>query len=498
MARTLCSRTVGGVVGVLLGLLAAAVFPVPARAKVYFTAFPGEGGTAIERAGFDGGELEALQLEPTGFDDGLAVDLRDGVMYWSDTNASVIRRANLNGSEAQIIVDDFGWEPLGVALDLDHGKLYWNDRQGIKRANLDGTGEELLSSGAATGFMTLDLAAQRMYWVSAGAIKSAEMNPGPTVTTVVSGQAAPFGLAVDHDRGKLYWLQLNKKNQIRRANLDGTEIETIVERPGAGFEGGLAIDPAAGRLYWTEATARDIASSNLDGTQAQTLFSTGEDSPVGLAIESVDPRPASGAPALVEGRAQVGSALSCNPGTWTGTGPISLTYRWLLGGNAIEGVTGPVYVPSADAAGGSLACNVTASDRVAQATATSAPVTVAALPPEARSTPPPLVAGIALATLNGSGSRVRVPVFTSLRCAATLTAQPVRRARRRRARAAAARPRRARTRTARRMLAAGRSTITLTGLVPGTTYRLTLSLRSADGRSARDTATLVMRRRRRA
>jgi hypothetical protein len=318
------------------------------------------------------------------------------------------------------------------------------------------------------------------------------------VTTVVSGQPALFGLAVDHVRGKLYWLQLNKKSQIRRANLDGSEIETIVERPGAGFEGGFAIDPAAGKLYWTEAAAHDIASSNLDGTQVQTLFSTGEDSPVGLAVETLDPRPASGSPPLVEGAAQVGSALSCNPGTWAGIGPISLTYRWLLGGSAIEGVSGPVYVPSADAAGGALACAVTASDRVAQTTATSAPVTIAALPSETVSTRSPLIGGIALARLTGSGSKARVPVFSSLACAATLTAQPIHPAHRRHAHAAGASTRRARTRTARRMLAPGRSTITLTGLVPGTTYRLALSLRSADGGWARDTGTLVMRRRHRA
>src|SRR5207244_10064895 len=112
-------------------------------------------------------------------------------------NASVIRRADLNGSEAQIVVDDFGWEPLGVALDVAFGKMYWNDRQGVKRANLDGSDEELLVTGAAGGFIALDLPAERMYWVQAGTIKSAAMAPGAGVTTVVSGQAAVFGIAID-------------------------------------------------------------------------------------------------------------------------------------------------------------------------------------------------------------------------------------------------------------------------------------------------------------
>ena len=70
MARTLCSRTNGGLATVLVVLLAG-LSAAEARARVYFTAFPGEGGTAIERAGFDGGKMEVLQSEPTGFEDGL-------------------------------------------------------------------------------------------------------------------------------------------------------------------------------------------------------------------------------------------------------------------------------------------------------------------------------------------------------------------------------------------------------------------------------------------
>src|SRR6478672_4261682 len=161
MARTLCSRSGAGL-ALMVSLLATMIAPAGASAKVYFSAFLAEGGVGIERSALDGGNLETLQRQPTGFADGIAVDVRDGAMYWTDTDASIIWRANLNGTGAQIVVDDFGWEPLGVALDLVSGKMYWNDRQGIKRANLDGTDEELLTKGAAGGFITLDLIARRM------------------------------------------------------------------------------------------------------------------------------------------------------------------------------------------------------------------------------------------------------------------------------------------------------------------------------------------------
>jgi DNA-binding beta-propeller fold protein YncE len=281
---------------ILALLLAALLAPADASSKVYFSAFLPEG-TGIERAGFDGGSLQTLQSEPAGFEDGLALDTAGGRMYWTDTNASVIASANLNGTGSQIVLDDFGQEPLGIALDLANSKMYWTDREGVKRANLDGTGRELLTKEPARGFCVLDLTAKRIYWADwpSGDIKSAAMSPEPTVTNIVTKQAAPFGVAVDHRGGKLYWLELNlnkkkrEKNEIRRANLDGTEVQTLVERPGAGFEGGLAIDPVAGKLYWSEAETRDIGVSNLDGSQAQTLLSTGEAVPVGLAVETSEP-----------------------------------------------------------------------------------------------------------------------------------------------------------------------------------------------------------------
>jgi hypothetical protein len=499
-------------------LLVMALAPAGAQAKLYFSAFLGEGGTGIERAGFEGGGLETLQFEPSGFEDGIAIDTAAGKMYWTDTDASVISSANLNGTDAQIVLDDFGAEPLGIALDVAEGKMYWTDREGVKRANLDGSEVELLTKEPARGFISLDLAARQMYWADwpSGDIKTAAMTPEATVTDLVTKQSAPFGVAVDEAGEKVIWLDLDlekkktEKDEIRSANLDGGEVQTLVERPGAGFEGGLAIEPSAGKLYWTEAEAHDIGVSNLDGSQAQTLFSTGEDIPEGLAVESVNPHPTNTAPPAIEGSAEVGSPLSCNPGTWTGTGPLSFAYQWeIVGQGAIEGATGSGYVPSEEEAGSALDCVVTAADDVETSVATSVAVTVAPFGgatdlPAAGVVETQLVAGISVATLMSSGTRARVPVFTSLPGAATLTATPIGRPRaaaRKKGRAArAAKHARSsdsaspRTIKVHRSLAAGRATITLTHLVPGTAYRLVLRIQSTGGGSASDTATLKVAR----
>jgi Low-density lipoprotein receptor repeat class B len=513
MMRALYAGRNAGVAALAL-FVATAIAPVGAQAKVYFSAFLAQGGTGIERSAFDGSALETLQFEPTGFADDVALDTLDGKMYWTDTNASVIWSANLNGSDAQIVLDDFGQQPLGIALDVASGKMYWTDAEGVKRAALDGTKPELLAKGPARGFIALDLVAQQMYWADlpSGDIKTATMTVEPAVTNVVTKQSCPFGIAVDHAGGTVYWLDLEinefnekqkckKEDAILRANLDGSDVQPLLERPGAGFGGGLAIDPAAGRLYWSEAEARDIGVSNLDGSQAQTLLGTGEDIPEGLAVDATDPHPANTTAPAVEGNAQVGSPLSCNPGSWTGTGPLFFGYQWaIVGATAIEGATAGTYVPSAEEAGSMLVCAVTATDNVETSAATSAAVTVAPFP--SGPAPPPLavvhtrlIAGIALAKLTGSGTRARVPIFTSVAGIATIKATPIRRRHSAASRAKSKSTVQPRAITVTRRVGAGRTTITLKRLVPGTTYRLMLTMKSADGQATHDAATLKVAKR---
>lgn len=493
-------------VATLALLIVTVLAPVQAQAKVYFSAFLAEGGTGLQRAGFDGSGLQTLQSEPAGFEDGLALDTLDGKMYWTDTNAGVISSANMNGTETQIVIDDSGLEPIGIALDVAGGKIYWTDSEGVKRANLNGGERQLLTKEPARGFLALDLTARRIYWADwpSGVVKTAAMAPEPKVTNIVTKQPAPFGIAVDHAGGKVYWLELNlnkkksEKNQIRRAKLDGTEAQTLLERPGAGFEGGLAIDPAAGKLYWGEAETHDIGVANLDGSQARTLFSTGEAIPEGIAVETAELHPTYTAPPLIEGKAQVGSPLRCNAGSWTGVGPIFFDYRWRTSGaGPVEGATGSTYVPSSEDDGNTLVCAVTAADNVEASTATSAGVKIAAFPAAVVRQPyVRLVAGIAYSTLRGTGTRARVPVFTSLPGIGTLKATPIGKHRSRRS---ARLKRRSKpdaiTVVVRQRLVTGRALITLKRLVPGVSYRLLLTVRSTDGQTARDTATLKVAKR---
>ena len=62
----------------------------------------------------------------------------------------------------------------------------------------------------------------------------------------------------------------------------------------------------------------------------------------------------------VSGEPRVGATLTCSSGTWTGTPPPELSYRWLRDKETIAGVATSAYIATAEDAGHSLSCKVIA------------------------------------------------------------------------------------------------------------------------------------------
>ncbi len=92
------------------------------------------------------------------------------------------------------------------------------------------------------------------------------MSPdGSTIVTMVAGDDvwAPQDLAIDRAAGKIYFTQLNYEGPgVRRANLDGSELETLYEAIG-GEQRGIAIDPARGLLFYADRYS--LYQGSLDG-----------------------------------------------------------------------------------------------------------------------------------------------------------------------------------------------------------------------------------------
>lgn len=102
--------------------------------------------------------------------------------------------------------------PGSIALDIQATKMYWTDdgvtANTISRANLDGTGAEVL------------------IWTGTNS---------RCLTNVELDNADPVGIALDMQAGKVYWIE-RTVGKICRSNLDGSGVETIIGPREIGFE----------------------------------------------------------------------------------------------------------------------------------------------------------------------------------------------------------------------------------------------------------------------
>ncbi|MEO6346918.1 MAG: PKD domain-containing protein [Aquaticitalea sp.] len=78
----------------------------------------------------------------------LMVDTVNDKLYFDDQNDELLKVANLDGTNIQTI-DDNGTRIYGMDIDYDANKIYWSGRDSgeLYRANLDGSGKEILKTG---------------------------------------------------------------------------------------------------------------------------------------------------------------------------------------------------------------------------------------------------------------------------------------------------------------------------------------------------------------
>jgi len=148
-------------------------------------------------------------------------------VYWIN-DRGVLKSGGRAGIGETVIADRF----FSVAgMEIVNNKLYWLDhsQQSVYRADLDGMNKETIVHSRELYYLPWDLAvdsaAGKVYWVTL-----------PHDTAVEAG---------DYD-----WVWIGG---IHRANLDGSNVETLVTYPDGASEYAthIAVDRVLGRVYWS-------------------------------------------------------------------------------------------------------------------------------------------------------------------------------------------------------------------------------------------------------
>jgi hypothetical protein len=103
---------------------------------------------------------------------------------------------------------------------------------------------------------------------------------GSDQKVIVTGCQMPDGIAVDVAAGHIYWTNMGSSpsandGSIERADIDGKNRELIIPRGATFTPKQIHLDKANGKLYWSDREGMRVMRSNLDGSQIDTLVETG-------------------------------------------------------------------------------------------------------------------------------------------------------------------------------------------------------------------------------
>jgi hypothetical protein len=116
--------------------------------------------------------------------------------------------------------------------------------------------------------------------LSGGRIHS--MSPdGSSRKVIVADCHLPDGIVVDVEAGHIYWTNMGVPNlsdgTIERADLDGGNRKVIIPLGVTFTPKQLHLEKESGKLYWCDREGMRVMRANLDGTNVETLVKTGED-----------------------------------------------------------------------------------------------------------------------------------------------------------------------------------------------------------------------------
>ncbi len=186
---------------------------------------------------------------------GIAVDGEDRRIYWSDQNTKSIFSMEFNGTGVRTVIENIG-QPYDILLSPEDDFLYWIDFSAKKIGKASRYTENGDASSGSFDLITSD------------------------------GGYIPFSLAYDSDvtPNKIYWTEIGSTGRVRRADVDGSNIEDLRDLGSAAEPFGIAL--TNGWVYWTNTKpgSQSINKLTTSNTNFGTIINSGLDTPSGIAV----------------------------------------------------------------------------------------------------------------------------------------------------------------------------------------------------------------------
>jgi len=202
-------------------------------------------------------------------------------IFWIDQSYGKIQSAHLNGSFVTDIKDSLQMAE-GIALDTlsDPMKIYYSESglDRIVRMNFDGSNPEEVITGV-TGLedITLDLVNRKIYWLkntySDDRVSRANMDSlNSDIEDLYTSSYALHdfrGIGINPDSQLVFWTQTvyGKVDRINRITYAGTYRENI-----GNYSGPRDLDVVGNKIYWSWGSREQIMRANLDGSDVDTVL----------------------------------------------------------------------------------------------------------------------------------------------------------------------------------------------------------------------------------
>ena len=269
------------------------------------------GGGRVMSCNPDGSDLKTIVTEARKLPDGIVVDVEAGHIYWTNMGSigasdGSIFRADLDGKNLMTIIPEGRTHtPKQLQLNKKNGKLYWCDREGMRvmRANLDGSDlETLIETGHGDEDrrdarnwcvgIALDVDRGHVYWTQKGPDNAGQGRIFRAGIDIPKGQTPsarkdmellydalpePIDLDLDLANRTMYWTDRGdppRGNTVNRAPMDVTsggrkDPEIVFNHLMEGI--GLALDLKNNRMFMTD-LGGSAYSCNLDGSDKKNLL----------------------------------------------------------------------------------------------------------------------------------------------------------------------------------------------------------------------------------